>query len=63
MPAGNVIYAVLGLGIFGGYTALDFTACGGGKSGDDPRLAAGIFLKESSDIHASFCSGSGARAK
>jgi FtsH-binding integral membrane protein len=44
MPAGNVIYAVLGLGIFGGYTVLDFNRLRRADSDDAPSIAAGIFL-------------------
>ena len=44
MPAGNVIYAVLGLGIFGGYTVLDFNRLRRADAGDAPSIAAGIFL-------------------
>jgi FtsH-binding integral membrane protein len=44
MPAGNVIYAVLGLGIFGGYTLLDFNRLRGAGSGDAVSIASGIFL-------------------
>jgi FtsH-binding integral membrane protein len=44
MPAGNVIYAVLGLAIFGGYTVLDFNRLRRADGGDAPSIAAGIFL-------------------
>jgi FtsH-binding integral membrane protein len=44
MPAGNVIYAVVGLGIFGGYTLLDFNRLRGAGSGDAVSIASGIFL-------------------
>jgi len=44
MPAGNVIYAVLGLVIFGGYTVLDFNRLRQSGGGDAPSIAAGIFL-------------------
>lgn len=44
MPAGNVIYAVLGLGIFGAYTLLDFNRMRRAGSDDAVYLAAGIFL-------------------
>jgi FtsH-binding integral membrane protein len=44
IPAGNVIYAVLGLAIFGGYTLLDFNRLRRADSDDAPSLAAGIFL-------------------
>ena len=44
MPGSNVIYALLGLGIFGGYTVLDFNRMR--RAGDEEAvsLAAGIFL-------------------
>lgn len=44
MPAGNVIYAVLGLGVFGGYTVLDFNRLRRADSGDSASIAAGIFV-------------------
>ena len=44
IPAGNVIYAVLGLGIFGGYTLLDFNRLRGAGSADSVSIASGIFL-------------------
>lgn len=44
MPAGNVIYAVLGLGIFGGYTLLDFNRLNRAGEGDAVSIATGIFL-------------------
>jgi FtsH-binding integral membrane protein len=44
MPAGNVIYAVLGLGIFGGYTVLDFNRLRQAGTGDAVWIASGIFL-------------------
>jgi FtsH-binding integral membrane protein len=44
MPAGDVIYAVLGLVIFGGYTVLDFNRLRRADGGDAPSIAAGIFL-------------------
>jgi modulator of FtsH protease len=44
MPAGNVIYAVLGLGIFGGYTVLDFNRLPRAGTGDAVSIASGIFL-------------------
>jgi modulator of FtsH protease len=44
MPAGNVIYAVLGLGIFGGYTLLDFNRLRNAGPGDAVSIATGIFL-------------------
>lgn len=44
MPADNVIYAVLGLGIFGGYTLLDFNRLRRAGTGDVISIATGIFL-------------------
>ena len=44
MPAGNVIYALLGLGIFGGYTLLDFNRLRRADTGDAVSIATGIFL-------------------
>ena len=44
MPAGNVIYALLGLGIFGGYTLLDFNRLRKAGTGDAVSIATGIFL-------------------
>jgi FtsH-binding integral membrane protein len=44
MPAGNVIYAVLGLAIFGGYTLLDFNRLRRSGADDAVSIAAGIFL-------------------
>jgi FtsH-binding integral membrane protein len=44
MPAGNVIYALLGLGIFGGYTLLDFNRLRNAGTGDAVSIATGIFL-------------------
>lgn len=44
IPAGNVVYAVLGLGIFGGYVVLDFNRLRRADGGDAPSIAAGIFL-------------------
>jgi uncharacterized protein len=44
MPAGNVIYALLGLGIFGGYTLLDFNRMRRAGNDDAVSIAAGIFL-------------------
>jgi FtsH-binding integral membrane protein len=44
MPAGNVVYAVLGLGIFGGYTLLDFNRLRNAGNGDAVSIATGIFL-------------------
>ena len=44
MPAANVIYAVLGLVIFGGYTILDFNRLRQAGSDDVVWIASGIFL-------------------
>jgi len=39
-----VIYALLGLGIFGGYTLLDFNRLRAAGTGDAVSIATGIFL-------------------
>ena len=44
IPGGNVIYALLGLGIFGGYTVLDFNRMRRAGTQEVVPLAAGIFL-------------------
>jgi FtsH-binding integral membrane protein len=44
IPGGNVIYALLGLGIFGAYTVLDFNRMRRAGIGEAVPLAAGIFL-------------------
>ncbi len=44
MPGSNVIYAVLGLGIFGGYTVLDFNRMRRAGMDEAVSIAAGIFL-------------------
>ena len=44
MPGGNVIYAVLGLGIFGGYVILDFNRLRNSGTDGAVSIAAGIFL-------------------
>jgi FtsH-binding integral membrane protein len=44
MPGGNVIYAVLGLVVFGGYTVLDFNRLRSAGADDAVNIAAGIFL-------------------
>jgi FtsH-binding integral membrane protein len=44
IPAGNVIYALLGLAIFGGYTVLDFNRMRRAGMQEAVPLAAGIFL-------------------
>jgi FtsH-binding integral membrane protein len=43
-PAGNVIYALVGLGIFGGYTLLDFNRLRRAGTDDVVSLATGTFL-------------------
>jgi FtsH-binding integral membrane protein len=44
IPGGNIIYALLGLAIFGGYTVLDFNRMRRAGMGEAVPLAAGIFL-------------------
>jgi FtsH-binding integral membrane protein len=44
IPGGNIIYALLGLGIFGGYTVLDFNRMRRAGMQEAVQLAAGIFL-------------------
>jgi FtsH-binding integral membrane protein len=44
MPHADVIYAVLGLVIFGGYTVLDFNRLRRADNGEVVQIAAGIFL-------------------
>jgi modulator of FtsH protease len=44
VPHANIIYAVLGLGVFGGYTVLDFNLMRRAGVEDIVPLAAGIFL-------------------
>jgi len=44
MPGGNVIYAVLGLGIFGGYVVLDFNRLRRTDTDGAISIAAGIFM-------------------
>ena len=44
IPNGNVIYAVLGLGIFGGYTIFDFNRLRRSDQSAAVPIAAGIFL-------------------
>ena len=44
MPAGNVIYALLGLAVFGGYTLLDFNRLRRSGADDAVSIAAGIFV-------------------
>jgi FtsH-binding integral membrane protein len=44
MPHADVIYAVLGLVVFGGYTVLDFNRLRRADNGEVVQIAAGIFL-------------------
>jgi FtsH-binding integral membrane protein len=44
MPGANVIYAILGLAIFGGYTVLDFNRMRRAGMDEAVPIAAGIFL-------------------
>jgi FtsH-binding integral membrane protein len=44
IPGGNIIYALLGLAIFGGYTVLDFNRLRRAGTQEAVPLAAGIFL-------------------
>ncbi len=44
IPAGNVVYALLGLGIFGGYTVLDFNRMHRAGTDDAVWIASGIFV-------------------
>ena len=44
IPAGNVIYAVAGIVIFGAYTIVDFNRLRRTTSGGSVPIAAGIFL-------------------
>ena len=44
MPHADVIYAVLGLVIFGGYTVLDFNRLRRAEHSEVVPIAAGIFL-------------------
>jgi len=44
IPHADIIYAVLGLGVFGGYTVLDFNLMRRADVQDAVPLAAGIFL-------------------
>jgi uncharacterized protein len=44
IPHGSVVYVVLGLGIFGGYTVVDFNRLRRSGMRDTVQLAAGIFL-------------------
>jgi FtsH-binding integral membrane protein len=44
MPGANVIYALLGLAIFGGYTVLDFNRIRSAGNDDAVSIGAGIFL-------------------
>ncbi len=44
MPAGNVVYALVGLGVFGGYTVLDFNRMRRAGMDETVSIACGIFL-------------------
>jgi FtsH-binding integral membrane protein len=44
MPGGNVLYALLGRGIFGGYTVLDFNRMRRAGTDDAVWIASGIFV-------------------
>ncbi len=44
MPGAYVIYALLGLGIFGGYTILDFNRMRSAGDDDAVSIASGVFL-------------------
>lgn len=44
MPHADVIYAILGLVIFGGYTVLDFNRLRRAEHNETVQIAAGIFL-------------------
>src|SRR5271166_5279825 len=44
MPAGNVVYAVVGLAVFGGYTVLDFNRMRRAGMDEAVSIAAGIFI-------------------
>jgi modulator of FtsH protease len=44
IPGGALIYCVLGLVIFAGYTLVDFNRLKRAEEADVPRIAAGIFL-------------------
>ncbi len=44
MPGGSLIYALLGLGVFGLYTVLDFNRLRRAGQNEAIPLAAGIFL-------------------
>lgn len=44
IPNGNVIYSVLGLAIFGGFTVIDFSRLRRSSMGSSVPIAAGIFL-------------------
>ncbi len=44
MPGANVLYAVLGLAIFGGYTVLDFNRMRRAGMNEAVTIAAGVFL-------------------
>jgi hypothetical protein len=53
MPGGNVLYAVLGLVIFGGYTVVDFNRLRNAESDDAAWIACGIFLDIINVFHSS----------
>jgi FtsH-binding integral membrane protein len=44
MPGGNIVYSLFGLGVFGGYTVLDFNRMRRAGMQEAVQLAAGIFL-------------------
>ncbi len=44
MPGGNIVYSLLGLCVFGGYTVLDFNRMRRAGMEEAVQLAAGIFL-------------------
>src|SRR3954469_14952532 len=44
IPNGNIVYAVLGLGIFGGFTIFDFNRLRRGSADSPVPIAASIFL-------------------
>jgi modulator of FtsH protease len=44
IPAGSLVYCVIGLVVFGGYTVVDFNRLRTAAEGDAVRIAAGIFL-------------------
>ena len=44
MPGGNVVYSLVGLGVFGGYTLLDFNRMRRAGMTEAVQIAAGMFL-------------------